>query len=168
VDKPGVHCHFITWSPDGRFLYFVRGLPNYETDIWRLRVTGGEPERITFHESKVTSPAFLNDRTLIYCATAEDGSGPWLYGMDLERRAARRLSIGLEQYISVAAASDGRRLAAAVSNPSANLWTVPISPQVADEAAVSRYAVPSVRAAVPVFGPDYLLYLSSKGGAEGI
>jgi len=168
LDKPGQHCHFITWSPDGRFLYFVRGLPNYETDIWRLRVTGGEPERITFHESKVTSPALMDEGTLIYCATAEDGSGPWLYGMNLKQRAARRLSIGLEQYISVASSGEGRRLAAAVSNPSANLWTVPISREIAEEAAVSRVSMPSVRASVPVFGPDYLLYLSSKGGAEGL
>ena len=25
VDKPGVHNHHLTWSPDGRFIYFVKG-----------------------------------------------------------------------------------------------------------------------------------------------
>ncbi len=26
-DKPGMHNHYVTWSPDGRYIYFVRGLP---------------------------------------------------------------------------------------------------------------------------------------------
>ena len=25
VDRPGIHNHFLTWSPDGRYIYFVRG-----------------------------------------------------------------------------------------------------------------------------------------------
>ncbi|MBV9724772.1 MAG: serine/threonine-protein kinase, partial [Gammaproteobacteria bacterium] len=27
VAAPGIHCHFLTWSPDGKFIYFVRGDP---------------------------------------------------------------------------------------------------------------------------------------------
>jgi Tol biopolymer transport system component len=27
VAEPGVHNHYPTWSPDGRFVYFVRGVP---------------------------------------------------------------------------------------------------------------------------------------------
>jgi len=33
---------------------------------------------------------------------------------------------------------------------------------------VSQFKLPTVRAAAPRFGPDYLLYLGSKGGADGL
>ena len=34
VAPGGVHCHFPTWSPDGVFIYFVRGVPpdNWDSD----------------------------------------------------------------------------------------------------------------------------------------
>jgi hypothetical protein len=65
-------------------------------DIWRIRPAGGDPERITFHNSRVGYPTLLDERTLLYLATGQDGSGPWLYGMDIERRVPHRISFGVE------------------------------------------------------------------------
>lgn len=104
VEKPGVHCHHPIWSRDGRFIYFVKGIPNDELDIWRVAVAvpAAVAERITRHNARVGYPAWLDDRTMIYSATAEDGSGQWLYGIDIERRIPHRVSSGiLEQYHSV-------------------------------------------------------------------
>jgi hypothetical protein len=51
----------------------------------------------------VAYPAWLDARTLIYSATAEDGSGQWLYALDVEHRIPHRVSSGIaEQYLSVA------------------------------------------------------------------
>ena len=52
-EEPGVHCHFPIWSRDGRFLYFVKGTPTTDTDIWRIPARGGHPEQITFHHAWV-------------------------------------------------------------------------------------------------------------------
>jgi len=170
VDKPDSHCHFPTWSPDARFLYFARGFPPNEMDIWRIPSTGGEPERITHHHSRVAYPVFLNDRTLIYTATADDGTGPWLYAMDVEQRVARRVNVSVEQYISISASAETpgqpRRLVATVSNPSVNLFTVPITEGLVEESAVTRFALPTARSAAPRFGPDSVVYLASRGGAD--
>jgi hypothetical protein len=76
-------------------------------DLWRIRPTGSDPERLTFHNSLVRSPAFVDDRTLLYVARAEDGSGPWLYGIDVERRVPHRVSSGIERYTSIDASLDG-------------------------------------------------------------
>lgn len=168
AEQPGAHCHYLTWSRDSRFVYFVRGLPLEKTDVWRISAAGGEPQRITHHNSRVTYPTLLDDRTLLYTATAGDGSGPWLYGMDLERRIPRRVSIGVEQYLSVSASADGMRLVASVANTSSELWTVPILERVAAEEDVKRFPLPAARATGPRFGPDSVLYLSSKGGALGL
>jgi serine/threonine protein kinase len=172
VDKPGVHCHHQVWSPDGRYIYFVRGFPPNELDVWRISADGGEPERMTSHNSKVGYPAFLDSRTLIYSATAEDGSGFWLYAMDVEQRVAHRVTFGLDQYVSVSAAlgPDGRanRLVATVANPIGELWTVPISGQVADDSEARSFPLPVTRALAPRFGPKYVVFLSSPGGAQSL
>lgn len=164
----GVHCHHLAWSPDGAFIYFVRGFPPDEMDVWRVRTTGGTAERLTFHNSRVSHLTFLNARTLLYVAIADDGTGPWLYGMDLERRAPQRISFGVERYTSIAAGADGRRLVATVANPDASLWRVPISDEAVGEPAARRVTLPTARGVSPRIGPGYLLYLSSKGGNDGL
>src|SRR3954463_15185738 len=75
------HCHYLVWSPDSRYIYFVKGVPTTaEMDIWRVSASAtAGPERITYHNARVAYPAWLDDHTVIYSATAEDGSGQWLY-----------------------------------------------------------------------------------------
>jgi dipeptidyl aminopeptidase/acylaminoacyl peptidase len=137
-------------------------------DIWRIRPAGGDPERITFHNSRVGYPTLLDERTLLYLATGQDGSGPWLYGMDIERRVPHRISFGVEEYSSIAGSADGRRLVATVTSPRASLWRVPISDRAVEESGASRIALPTARGLSPRLGPGYLLYLSSRGGADGM
>ena len=57
------------------------------------------------------------------------------------------------------------RLVTTVANPTSHLWTVPISDRVVDDSEARRFSLPAVRAAAPRFGPGYVLFLSSKGGA---
>jgi Tol biopolymer transport system component len=172
--EPGVHCHYLAWSPDGRFLYFSMGVPPDEMDIWRIHSDGtGQPERITTQNSRVAYPALVDDRTLFYTATADDGTGPWLYTMDLNDRVPHRLSNAVEHYISIAAAAEiagrPRRLVATVSNPSVQLWSVPFTNAVAPESAASRITLPTARSAAPRFARDSsVFYLASRGGGDGL
>ena len=118
--SPGRHGHFLVWSPDQAFIYFVHsveGAVPERMDIWRIRPTGGTPERITHHDSRVTHPVFLDSRTLAYLASDPDGSGPWLHTLDIRRRVPHRVSSGLESYTSLAASADGQRLVATTDKP---------------------------------------------------
>jgi Tol biopolymer transport system component len=173
IAEPGVHSHHLSWSPDGRFLYFAHGVPPNDMDIWRIPPSGGPPEQITHFNSRVAYPVLLDDRTLVFTATADDGTGPWLYAMDVEDRLADRWSTGVEHYISIAAsaetATQSRRLVATVSNPSVQLWSVAIGSSAADEGAATRLTLPTARSAAPRFGPDSsLFYLASRSGADGV
>jgi Tol biopolymer transport system component len=175
VSQPGVHAHYQTWSPDGRFIYYVRGIPQTEEmDIWRVQVsppkTGATPERITAHNARVEYPAWLDARTLIYSAAAEDGSGQWLYAMDVDHRIPHRVSSGIaEQYLSVAVSETRpRRVVATIAAPTASLWLVPVSDRVQVDADATRVAGPNARALAPRFAPSYLAFLSSKGGPNGL
>jgi hypothetical protein len=78
VSESGIHSHHLSWSPDGRYLYFTHGLPPNDMDIWRIPSAGGAAERVTRHNARVGYPVALDDRTLLYTATADDGTGPWL------------------------------------------------------------------------------------------
>ena len=168
-DQPGIHNHFPTWSPDGRWIYFVHGTPaTREMDLWRIDPDGRSPERLTQRNADIAYPTPSGENTVFYVARDGDGSGPWLWAFDLKRRDSRRVSIGLEQYTSVQASADGRKLVATISNPVAGLWTVPILDRLADEHDVKPFTVPTERALAPrVAGPS-LFYLSSLGAGDGL
>ena len=168
VARPGFHNHFPVWSHDDSFIYFVQGLPLEESDVWRIRPTGGEPERLTFHNSRVTFPTLLGNRTLLYLATDEEGSGPWIYAMDVERRVPHRISTGVEEYTSLAASADGRRLAATISRSKAGLWRVPIADHVIGESGATSISLPTARGLSPRAGPGYIVYRAPKAGTDGL
>ena len=168
VSNPGVHNHFPVWSPDGSFIYFVRGFPPDQMDLWRIRGEGGPPERLTFHESRVLFPTFIDSRTLLYLATADDGSGPWVHAMDVERRVSQRINTGVDPYTSMAASADGRRIVGAVSRSTSGLWRATIGEQPIDESRAVRITLPTAQGLSPRFGPDYLLYRASTSVTDGI
>ena len=164
----GIHNHFQVWSPDDRHIYFVRGSPPDEMDIWRMQPDGSDLQRISSHNATVLYPAFLDNRTLVYLATADDGSGPWLYTIDVERREPRRMTFGVEQYTSLAVSADRRRMVATVEHSKASLWRVPITDGIAQEADASRVTVPTVGALSPRLGADFMIYVSPKNGGHAI
>ena len=164
----GLHCHFLAWSPDQAFIYFVRGSVPDRMDVWRIRSTGGEPERLTSHDSTVSHPVFLSSRTLLYLASDPDGSGPWTFGLDVERRASRRLSSGLDRYTSLAASADGRRVVATLASPKGTLWRVPVTGGRTEMSAARRIRLNTRSGSSPRFGANHLLYVSSKATGDSI
>ena len=169
--SPGRHGHFPVWSPDAAFIYFVHsveGTVPERMDIWRIRPTGGAPERVTHHDSRVTHPVFLDPRTLAYLASDADGSGPWLHTLDLRRRIPHRVSFGLESYTSLSVSADGHRLVATVTNRKSALWRVPLDGARTETTAARRISLTTGSGSSPRLGPGYLLYVSSRGDSDSI
>jgi Tol biopolymer transport system component len=164
----GIHCHFQLWAPDKAFVYFVQGYLPDKLDIWRIATAGGKPERITSHMARVSHPVLLDRRTLMYLACDPDGSGPWLYSMDVERRIPHRLTSGLDRYTSLAASADGRRLVVTRASPKRALWRLRIAESASETQAATRIPLTNSKAFSPRLGPDYLLYVSATGTRESI
>jgi hypothetical protein len=82
----------------------------------------------------------------------------------------RRLSLGVDQYTSVAASRDGRRIVATIANPTGSLWRVPLLPQPAVDADAQPFVLPLPmgRTLAPRFGGASLYYLSSSGTGDGL
>jgi serine/threonine protein kinase/Tol biopolymer transport system component len=168
VAPPGIHCHFPIWSTDGQFIYFLRGEPPVHWDVWRLLPSGAGLEQITFHNTKLSYPVALDSRTLIYLATDADGSGPWLYVMDLRLKQERRISFGLERYLSLAASADGMRLVTTVANSRSDLWSVRIDGNGPPPNSAAPMVPALQNAVAPRFGPGFIAYMSTGGGRRGI
>jgi Tol biopolymer transport system component/DNA-binding winged helix-turn-helix (wHTH) protein len=169
VAPAGVHCHFPVWSPDDAFIYFVRGTPSAGVwDLWRIRPSGTELERLTTHNSYVAYPTLLDPRTIVYLATSGDGSGPWLYAFDTEQRVSHRLSFGLETYTSLGASANGKRLVATVVNPSSSLWRLALRAKDGVPTGTPTPTPLSADGASPRLGRDYMLYVAWRGGEQGI
>jgi Tol biopolymer transport system component len=164
----GLHSHFPLWAPDMASLYFVQGTLPDKLDIWRIRPSGGTPERITSHSGRVSYPVLLDRRTLMYLASDAEGSGPWLYSMDVERRIPHQLTYGLDRYTSLAASADGRRLVVTVADPKRTLWRLPIGDSPTEVSSAARMSLTTSTGFSPRLGPDYLLYVSASGTSESI
>jgi Tol biopolymer transport system component len=137
-------------------------------DVWRIRPAGGSPQRLTWHNARVRYPVMLDRRTLLYLAADSDGSGPWLYSMDVDRRISHRLSSGPDRYTSLAASADGRRLVAALASPKKTLWRLPLTESPAQVPAGARISLTTTAGFSPRLGPDFLLYVAATGAGESI
>jgi Tol biopolymer transport system component len=168
VAPTGVHCHFPLWSPDDAFIYFVRGIPPDHWDIWRIRASGAGLEQITNLNSRIVYPVMLDRRTLVYLATGADGTGPWMYAVDVERRLPRRISSGLESYTSLAASADGSRLVATIANPRTSIWRISLTDDRTIAPAASEPSTVLANGSAPHLGADFLLYVSQRGERQGI
>ena len=171
ISQKGEHNHFPAWSPDGNWIYYAHGIQSLaDFDVWRIPSNGGTPQRLTDQRTDVRYLTPIDDHTVLYVAPDENRSGPWLWALDVDRKATRRVSSGLERYLSVAASHDGKRLVAALATPAAGLWSVPILDHTAGEKDVTPYPVPTiVRARAPRFAsPASLFFLSSGGSGDGL
>jgi Tol biopolymer transport system component len=165
---PGQHSHFPLWAPDNGFIYIVYGALPDKLDIWRIKPAGGLPERITSHNGQVSHPVLLNRRTLMYLASDPDGSGPWLYSMDVERRIPHRLTFGPDRYTSLAATADGKRLVVTRASPKSTLWRMRVSDSSAELPPPAQITLTPVNTFSPRLGPDYLICVASAGTSESI
>jgi Tol biopolymer transport system component/DNA-binding winged helix-turn-helix (wHTH) protein len=117
-------------SPDGQTLAFTRGLAPAPSDIYVLPVTGGEPRRVTFDESVITSLTWSEDGGSIVFSSergAMAGTGS-LWRVRVDASTARP---ELEQLRGIGQratgpviARRGRRLAYMESVRDTNLWRV--------------------------------------------
>jgi Tol biopolymer transport system component len=87
----------------------------------------------------------------------------------LAHRAWQRIAFGLEQYTSLSATADGRRLAVTVANPKVRLWSVPIggtSDALQTESDVKPFLPNTTTAMAPRFRGGAVYYLSSAGEGD--
>jgi serine/threonine protein kinase len=172
-DTPDKHNHYLAWGADGAWIYFIHGIPaQNDMDLWRISILGGQPERLTDLHTEIRDPTSLSQGTVLFIAKEHNGSGPSIWAFDVAHRASRRIAFGLEQYTSLSATADGRRLAVTVANPSVRLWSVPTRATLgplhseATEADVEPFLPNTKSAMAPRFRKSAIYYLSPTGTGD--
>jgi Tol biopolymer transport system component len=172
VSDSGMHQHYQRWSVDGEWIYMTRGHENIrDTDLWRVKPDGSQLEQLTEDPLDVTYPVPVSERIVLFIARDENGAGPWIWAIDVETKVCRKVSIGMENYNSLSASQDGRRIATTVIDHEASIldiWSVPILDTIATESDVAEYTIPVRHAQAPRFGGDKVYFLSSMGLGEGL
>ena len=164
ADEPGTHNHNTVWSTDGQWIFYIHGTDVAEQmDVWRARVSDSQREQLTKLRAAATTIAPIDRDTVLYVAPNEDGSGPWLWALDVASRTSRRVSAGLEQYTSVASSADGRRVVATVANPTSAFFSMPLGDRPAGNEQIKPFPIPTARGIAPRFRKSTLFYLSGHG-----
>jgi WD40 repeat protein len=105
---------------------------------------------------------------LLYLATDPDGSGPWLYAMDLERHVPHRLTGSPDRYTSLAASADRRHLVLTLAQATSTLWSLQIPDSSARVSAPDRISLTTSTGFSPRFGPGFVVYLSTSAAGESV
>jgi serine/threonine-protein kinase len=131
--------HSPVWSPDGRWIAFVSGNPQYPTfanlapsSIWVVRSAGGEPIRLSDDRPLHTSPIWTPDsRGLLYVSDRDGGRDIYLLRLSRAGAAAgppTRLTTGLHPH-TIGLSADGRRLVYGAFSESSNVVAIGLQPR---------------------------------------
>jgi Tol biopolymer transport system component len=109
----GLHFHEPTWSHDGAWVYFNRGLmPNNDapTEIWRAPGGGGAVERVVETQGVARDPVLTPDGSGLIYAGDQSGGVLNLWWRPLRGGREHRLTRGAGDYLAPRISRDGRRL----------------------------------------------------------
>ena len=143
ADKPRVllragNPHSPAWSPDGKWIAYVSGNPQWPTfanlapsSIWVVPAAGGAPVRITEDRPLHTSPVWLPDSRSLLFVSDEDG-GNDVYWIGLSRSGTPegtpvRLTTGLHPH-TISLSADGRKLLYSIHTETSNIYRVALQP----------------------------------------
>jgi Tol biopolymer transport system component/serine/threonine protein kinase len=113
------------FSPDGQFLSFLRAPASGITELYVMRMSGGEPRRLTYDNREILCQAWAADgKSLIYSSSRLGGNNLWRIG--LEGGASQRVPGIAEGSSDPAISRDGRYLAYSQSFKDTNIWQVDV------------------------------------------
>ena len=163
------HLHWLRWSPDGALLYFNAGRqPNNTevTEIFRVAVAGGTPERVIASARRAAFP-FPVRNGLIYAANP-DSVDLNLWWRDFATGRDRRITSGVGEYTMPALSADGKRLVGTVGDVQQTLHRVHMEP--GGPARLEALTAGYTGDVDPVWSPDgsRLVFSSSRTGNRNI
>ncbi|MGO9259502.1 MAG: TolB family protein [Bryobacteraceae bacterium] len=83
-DTPDKHNHYARMGRGRRVDLFVHGVPaRNDMDLWRISVSGGQPEHLTELHTEMRDPTRLDPGTFLFVAKEHNGSGPWIWAFDV-------------------------------------------------------------------------------------
>jgi Tol biopolymer transport system component len=164
--------NFPVFSPDGKSVAFARwnvGARYSGSAIYRVRVNGGEPQRLTFENLRIMGLAWTPDsREIIFSGTAS-GKRTQLWRIPASGGRLHALAGVGDNVLSPAISRRGRRLAYTKVLDDWNIWRLKLP--AADERHQPTKLIYSTQAEdVPQYSPDgkRILFASNRSGSYEI
>ncbi len=143
ADKPrfllrAENPHSPAWSPDGKWIAYVSGNPQYPTfanlapsSIWIAPASGGTPVRLTADRPLHTSPVWMPDsRSLLYVSDEDGGNDVYWIGLGRSGTPTHtpvRLTTGLHPH-TISLSADGKELLYSIHTETSNVYRVALQP----------------------------------------
>ena len=107
------------FSPDGKWLAFLRTVSSGVNDIWVMPITGGPARRVTFENRQVLSLTWNPDGRSIVYSTDRRGN---MWRVPVSGGTSVRLAMVAENATDPAFSRDGRKLVYTQFFSDANIW----------------------------------------------
>ena len=137
-----------------------------DMDVWRIRPSGESPERLTTPRGREVPGAAQPAHAALRGARRGPVGTVAVGARRREQGDTPRDAGGVDQYTSVSASRDGRRVVATVANPTTHLWRVPLLDRLADDRDAQPYPLGADGAgAGPAVRPDVsVLFVHPRDG----
>ena len=117
-----------TFSPDGKWISFVRNWSSGGSDIFIIPASGGAPRRVTNDAQYIEGMSFSPDgKEIIFSSARAGGERLGLWRIPVEGGAARRLPFGTQNVGDPVMSQTGDHLAYIEATQSGKIWSYPLS-----------------------------------------
>jgi serine/threonine protein kinase len=162
----GAHDVSPAFSPDGRWLAYLRWENGATYELWVVPPPDGKPKALVKSPVPITSFGWKPDsRTIVYGGGAISTGELWQVTIDGRRALAPFVLEGASDQITIA--SKGARLAYVLQNLDANIWRVPLDRVGQKNSPPPEKLFASVREEMdPAFSPDgkSIAFVSNRSG----
>jgi Tol biopolymer transport system component len=129
----GFLCWSCEWSPDGRTIAYISGIPHGERTDWyvgEIPATGGPERRLTQPAARrLHALAWMPDNSQLLIAAEVSPGVSQLWLLPREGGEMRRITHDLNSYRNFSVTADGRQILATMTRRPATLWVAPMGDQ---------------------------------------
>lgn len=161
--------YYPAFSPDGKWLAFVRAIQWSTDDIYIMPRAGGEVRRLTFDNLTITGLTWTPDSREILFTSKRGGSTRHMWRVAAAGGTPNRVDTVGTDVFSPALSLQGHRLAYTLALDDVNIWRIEL-----DAAGRTKSQTGVIASTFLDHGPDYspdgrkIVFYSDRSGSNGI
>lgn len=116
--------HTPRFSPDGKYLAFIRYFNSFKREIFIVPATGGEPHQITFDDARIYGLAWNKHNGNLLFTSYRNSNQLNLWRISADGNEAQMISTGSKNLNDLAISPDGKTVAFVEETADENIWEI--------------------------------------------